>query len=188
MKQAHVIFDDSVIDGHGVVLRPLCEEDIPLIVRGCSDAHTQRWLPLPNPYTDKDARFYAFDYAQTELDSGAGIQRGIEVDGHFVGVIGLKETDRRAGSTAVGYWLGPWARGRGIMARALSAMSDWALDSQGIGRVELRAAPGNHASLHTAERAGFVREGLLRRAGYVHTGPTDLVVFSRLAADPRPTF
>jgi RimJ/RimL family protein N-acetyltransferase len=53
-------------------------------------------------------------------------------------------------------------------------------------RVEIRAATGNVASQRVAERAGYVREGVLRSAGYVHAGRVDLVVFSRLAADPAP--
>ena len=88
--------------------------------------------------------------------------------------------------TEAGYWLGPWARGRGIAARALDAITDWALDSQGIERVEVLVATGNAASLATARKAKFIEEGTLRRAGYTHDGKVDLVILSRLAHDPRP--
>lgn len=47
---------------------------------------------------------------------------------------------------------------------------------------------GNAASIATAQRALFVREGVLRRAGITHDGPVDLVVFSRLESDVRPRF
>lgn len=129
---------------------------------------------------------FAWEVAPLSLETGAGIERVIEVGGEFVGVIGLKGTDWAACSTEAGYWLAPWGRGRGVMTRALCALTDWALDSQGMGRVEVRVAPGNGASLAVAQRALFVREGLLRRAGWTHDGPTDLVLWSRLRDDPRP--
>lgn len=163
------------------------ESDLPWIVTACNDPVTQRWLPLPRPYSLDDARFFAFELAPHALGSGQGIERAIEVDGQFVGVIGLKSTDRRLRITEAGYWLGPWARGRGIMPRALSALTDWALDRQHMVRVEVRVAPDNLASQATARRSGFIHEGRLRRAGIVHDGRTDLELFSRLVDDPRPS-
>jgi RimJ/RimL family protein N-acetyltransferase len=50
-------------------------------------------------------------------------------------------------------------------------------------RVELRANLDNVASLRVAEKAGFVREGVLRAAGTNTDGPCDLVVFGLLRAD-----
>lgn len=181
-------FSDEVIDAHGVVLRPLREDDVPAIALACSDPLTQRWLPLPRPYTEDSARVFALEVAPQELATGRAIERAIEVDGEFAGVIGLKNTDWAARSTEAGYWLGPWARGRGVTARALAAITDWALDAQGIDRVEVRVATGNAASLATARKALFVEEGILRRASYTHDGKVDLVVLSRLTDDPRPQF
>jgi len=179
-------FSDEVIEGYGVRLRPLAEGDVTLIAQACSDSLTQKWLPLSQPYTVDSARTFALQIAPQELASGVGIERGIEVDGQFMGVIGLKQTDWSAAKTEAGYWLGPWARGRGIATRALCAITDWALETQGVGRVEVMVATGNAASLATARKALFIEEGLLRRAGYVHEGPVDLVILSRLASDPRP--
>ncbi|MCC6498242.1 MAG: GNAT family N-acetyltransferase [Propionibacteriaceae bacterium] len=156
------------------------------IALACSDTVTQRWLPLPQPYTEDEARIFALQIAPQVLASGSGVERAIEVDGQFVGVIGLKGTDCNVAKTEAGYWLGPWARGRGIAAKALCAITDWALDTQGIGRVEVMVAPGNTASLATARKSLFIEEGTLRRAGHLHDGPVDLVILSRLADDPRP--
>lgn len=69
------------------------------------------------------------------------------------------------------------------MTEALSAVTDCVL-GQGFIRVEVRAAVGNVGSQRVAEKAGFRREGVLRRAGHTHAGPVDLVVLSRLADDP----
>ena len=54
----------------------------------------------------------------------------------------------------------------------------------GLHRIELRANLDNVASLRVAEKAGFVREGVLRAAGTNADGPCDLVVFGLLRTDP----
>ncbi len=181
-------FDDETIVAHGVTLRPLAESDIAAIALACSDDLMQRWLPLPRPYTEESARQFVSEHAPQMTTSGRGLERAIEVDGEFMGVIGLKFTDWQASKTEAGYWIAPWARGRGLTARALSALTEWILDTQKIARVQVMVAPDNAASLATARRALFSEEGTMRRAGHTHEGPVDLVVLSRLATDPRPHF
>ncbi|WP_329183483.1 GNAT family protein [Actinacidiphila glaucinigra] len=80
-------------------------------------------------------------------------------------------------------WVSPWARGRGIAAEATRALATWLLADQGFQRLELRAATGNTASQRVAAKAGLRREGVLRDAGFVHTGRVDLVVFSLVRGD-----
>ena len=104
-------------------------------------------------------------------------------DGRAVGSIGLWLRDLAAGRAAVGYWVVPSARGRGAAGHALTAVAAWALTDLGIARVELFVEPDNVASVRTAERAGFVREGVLRRWQVIDGARRDMVVFSRLADD-----
>ncbi|MGI8829666.1 MAG: GNAT family N-acetyltransferase [Candidatus Limnocylindria bacterium] len=47
----------------------------------------------------------------------------------------------------------------------------------------LRAATGTLASQRVAEKAGFIREGVARNAGFTNAGRVDLVVYSLVAAD-----
>jgi RimJ/RimL family protein N-acetyltransferase len=56
----------------------------------------------------------------------------------------------------------PSARGRGIATAALIALTKFAWTIPGLHRVQLHIEPGNAASVRTAERAGYQREGLLR--------------------------
>ncbi len=75
------------------------------------------------------------------------------------------------------------------MTAALGMLTGWALTplpagGLGLGRVEVRAAVGNRPSQRVAEKAGFTRDGLLRRAGRTHDGPVDVVVYSRTVDDP----
>ena len=101
----------------------------------------------------------------------------------MAGGIDLKHTDWASRTTEIGYWLGPWARGRGVMREAVTQLASWALQEQRFDRVELRVATGNIPSRRVAEASGFVREGVLRNAGYVHAGRVDLIVYSLVPGD-----
>ncbi len=122
-------------------------------------------------------------FGPTQRESGAGIVFAIESDGRLAGVIDLKHVNWASKVAEVGYWVAPWARGRGVASQATRAISLWAIRDRDFERVELFAATGNSASQRAAEKAGFVREGVARNAGYVHDGRVDLVVYSLVPDD-----
>jgi len=87
----------------------------------------------------------------------------------------------------VGYWVAPWARGRGVAAQATRVLCEWAIRDHGFERVQLFAATGNAASQRVAEEAGFVREGVARNACCVPDGRADMVLFSLVPEDLKET-
>jgi RimJ/RimL family protein N-acetyltransferase len=74
----------------------------------------------------------------------------------------LYDVDLDQSRAAVGYWLVPEARGRGIATHAVRLLARWAFDTPGVERLELTCAPDNDASQWVAQRCGFKREGVLR--------------------------
>jgi RimJ/RimL family protein N-acetyltransferase len=180
-----ITFDDARLATERLALRPFADDDVPDVARACSDEETQRWLPLPDPYTEDDARLWCTVTSHELRTSGSGLQRATveRTTGRLVGSFGLVHTDWRDLSTEVGYWVAPWGRGRGFATEAARALSEWALHEQGFERVQLRAATGNAASNRVAEKAGFTREGVARNAGTVPGGRVDLVVWSLVAGD-----
>jgi RimJ/RimL family protein N-acetyltransferase len=62
-----------------------------------------------------------------------------------------------------GYVLGRSWWGRGLMTEALSAVVYWALRQEGLFRVGSVCDVDNFGSARVMEKAGMVREGLLRR-------------------------
>jgi RimJ/RimL family protein N-acetyltransferase len=176
-------FPDVTLSAGDLVLRAVRETDAAPVADYCVDPLTQAWLPLPDPYTLDDARWFCTAFAPAQRASGLGLVRGVELSGRLAGMIDLKRTDWRARTTEVGYWAAPWARGRGVTTRAVSLLARWVLREQGFQRAELRAATGNRASQRVAEKAGFQREGGARNAGFVHAGRVDLVVYSLVPGD-----
>jgi RimJ/RimL family protein N-acetyltransferase len=86
---------------------------------------------------------------------------------------------------AVGYWLAPEARGRGLATSAVRLLARWAFEHLGIARLELMCGPDNRGSQRLAERCGFVREGVLRSHMSFKGGRRDTVLFSLLSGELR---
>src|SRR5665811_1884200 len=177
-------FHETTLTAGDLTLRPLTESDVDDVTEACQDADTLRWLPIPRPYTRANAEWFIGTFAPALRESGEGIVFAIQSAGRLVGVIDLKHVNWVYRVAEVGYWVAPWARGRGVASRATVALSEWAICGHGFERVELFAATGNIASQRAAEKAGFVREGVARNAGYVHDGRVDLVLFSLVPGDP----
>lgn len=178
-------FPEVSIDTPRLLLRPYRAEDAPDVALACRDELTQRWLPLPNPYTDADALAWCTEMALGFRSSGEGIEWAAirRSDGRLIGSFGLKRTDWRGRSTEIGYWVAPWARGEGFAVEATRAIAGWLFVEQRFERMVLRAATGNVASQRVAEKAGFTREGIARNAGFTNAGRVDLVVFSLVRSD-----
>jgi RimJ/RimL family protein N-acetyltransferase len=100
--------------------------------------------------------------------------------GKIVGSIGLFHADWEVRSAEIGYGVRASERAKGYATEALGAVARWALTEAGIQRAWLTASTDNLASVRVAEKAGFRREGTLRRAGLEDDGLHDLAVFSLL--------
>jgi adenosylcobyric acid synthase len=179
-------FPETTLTAGDLTLRPLTEADADDITVACQDAETLRWLPLPRPYTRASAEWFIRTFGPSQRESGAGVVFAIECASRLVGAIDLKQVDWASKVAEVGYWVAPWARGRGVASEATRSLARWAIHEHGFERVELFAATGNLASQRAAEKAGLTREGIARNAGYLHDSRVDLVVYS-MVRDDLPT-
>lgn len=170
-----------------LLLRSTGEQDIEPTVRMYADAQSKRWLAGPQPYTLEEARRWCTDTAHLLRAMGDGVHWAIadltDPKRTFLGGIGIKGTDWQARTTEIGYALTAEARGHGYAPEATRAVAEWVLREHRFNRVELFAATANTASQRTAEKAGFVREGVARNAGFTHQGQQDMVMFSLIPAD-----
>ncbi len=139
------------------------------------------WLPFVE-YTNEIKDTIAFVESVIHGDAN-NLTCAIYYKNHFVGLVGLKDTDTANNKTEIGYWLSENYQKKGIMTRACRAMIDYAFDILGMNRVQLKAATGNIKSQQVAERLGFKREGI-EREGELHSrGYVDLVVFGLLKSE-----
>jgi RimJ/RimL family protein N-acetyltransferase len=106
-----------------------------------------------------------------------------EVSGEFLGMAALVRLDSAGREAEAGYIVAPAARGRGIAVRALRLLTEWSLQELKLERVELRIEVENEPSIRVAERAGYLREGVLRSVHFKQGLRADIAVYSRLATD-----
>ncbi|GAA1820651.1 hypothetical protein GCM10009682_46130 [Luedemannella flava] len=148
----------------GLLLRPWQPDDADAVYRACQDPAIQRWTMVPVPYE----RHHAEQFTGTALDRwalGRDAPLGVfdAATGEVLGSCGLVALDEAAGWGEIGYWVAPWARGRGVGTHAARATARWALNSLGLRRLVWQAEVGNHYSRLVATRIGVRVEGLLRR-------------------------
>lgn len=188
LDTAQVDLSALTLSGRRLRLRPWCREDAATIVAACSDPASQRWLPnLPAPYTEADARWFLREVVAPAAAAGRAAHLAVDdlVGGHVVASVSIGALAEQPGNE-IGYWVAPWARGHGYAAEATDVLARWAF---GVGqhRVYLYADVDNLASVRTAERAGFRREGVLRGSHLDRDGvPKDMSVYGRLSVDPAP--
>lgn len=144
-------------------LRPLQFADADSLARHGNNHNVWRNLRdrFPYPLTVDDTH----RYIDAALRQSPNTMFAIEVNGQAVGVMGLAlgEGERRH-SAELSYWLGEDYWGRGIITTAVNTLTDYAIKELGLKRIESYVFAWNPASARVLEKAGFVREGVLRNS------------------------
>jgi len=183
----------ELTDGR-ILLRLHRPEDVDGVLAQSRDPESARWTTVPQPYARTDAEEFAlrivpagwaadssYSFAIIELDrDGTGEDR-------YAGTIDVRPDG--AGAAELGYGLGPWARGRGLVTAALRLAVDWSFapppEGLGLSVLTWQAHVGNWASRRAAWRVGFRVEGTVRGLCAQRGSRRDAWVGSLLAGDPR---
>jgi len=143
----------------------------------------RQWLPWIDA-AQSPVNSRSFIIAATEqVRLREGFHCGIIERGNLAGVIGLQRIDWANRKTAIGYWLGRNFTGRGLMTRAVEAVTTWCITELDLYRIEIRCAVGNAPSRRIPERLGFRLEGILRSSEWLYDHYVDHAVYSRLAEE-----
>jgi RimJ/RimL family protein N-acetyltransferase len=169
-----------------VALRRWRRADVPEGMMAFADPLVQRFSwTRSEPYTEADARAYF-----AALQDAASGELGFALvspaaDRDVCGGASLYAIELAEQRAAVGYWLAPHARGRGVATHATRLLARWAFEVLALERLELTCGPDNEASQRVAERCGFTREGMLRSHMRFKGGRRDTVVYGLLPGELR---
>jgi [ribosomal protein S5]-alanine N-acetyltransferase len=144
-------------------LRPWLLGDAEEFVRCANDPAVAANLcdSFPHPYT----LAHATAWLRAAVAVWPVVEFAIEVDGEVAGGIGLTfGTDIHRCSAEIGYWLGRSFWGRGLATAAVKALVGYGFREFRPMRIFARVFAGHTASIRVLEKAGFSREGLMRRA------------------------
>ena len=171
------------LDADGLVLDAFTSADAEEHAAGEDDEQARRfgWWPARSTADGARAAFERWYYAWR---AGRRQANFAVRDASTRVLLGGCELRRHPdGIGRVSYWTFPAHRGRGVASRALGRLCRFAFDELAVERIELLAEPDNAASLRVAEKAGFTREGVLRRQAVFCDERRDMVLFSLLPDD-----
>lgn len=165
-----------------LTLRAFEDRDVPAVIAASTDPLIPQITTVPSACDLAGAlAFVGRQRERAAAGTGYSLAVALADDDRAVGQIGLwPGPDGRA---SVGYWVEPGSRGRGVATAALRLLSTWGLRLPGIERLELYVEPWNEGSWRAAERAGYHREGLLRRWQAVGDERRDMLMYSLLPSD-----
>ena len=102
--------------------------------------------------------------------------------GVIIGGSGLHRIDWDVPKFEIGYWLATAYTGYGYMTEAVEAINNFAFDTLGAMRVEIRVDSNNHKSIAIPKRLGFALEATLRNESRHHLTNTlrDTLIFAKI--------
>ena len=183
----------GALDGGEVCLRPLVEEDAPLLTRWFVDPEVLHWLQLSeDPAELRTSQAVRERCERMQADPFTETWRIDTVKGRPVGQIELVDIHPLQRRAEVHVCIGEkdvWGRGYGT--RAVQRLLGHAFEDLRLRRVFATADADNARVIRCFERCGFTYEGRLRRHRLRHGQPTDMVVMGILdgeyrAANDRP--
>lgn len=170
---------------HGVRLVPLSSDHVAALDEIVRDADSRRFTRIPEPPPDDYANTWVRRFVAGRETGEREAYAVVDGTGAFPGAGMLPVIDRESGTVEIGYIVAPHARRRGVATRALSLLTDRALDL-GAERVVLHIAVANRASQVVAQRCGYQLEGVLRSDYWKPGVRADTQLWSLLPSDPRP--
>jgi RimJ/RimL family protein N-acetyltransferase len=144
-----------------VLRRPVLADAPAILARYASDPEVTRWLGWPRHRSTVDTEAFIHFSDKAWSTSPAGPYLILERDGgRLLGSTGLDvEAPWRA---STGYVLARDVWGRGYATEATQAMVELA-DALGLRRLQAVCHVDHRASARVLEKAGFAREGVMRR-------------------------
>ena len=160
-------------------VRPWRKADLDALLRYANNAKIASNLrdQFPHPYTRRDASDYLNYVRAMDVPTAFAVEYG----GEAVGGIGFRlGADIARLSAEMGYWLGEPYWGRGLMTRAVRAASDRALDEYKLTRIFALVFSHNVGSIRVLEKAGFAREGIMRRSAIKNGVILDQLLYAKV--------
>lgn len=146
-------------------------------------ARLRQWLPWVDASHCPDDVKAFIRRSLHRLATNDGFDAAIFVAGQFAGNIGFHHLDWPNRRASIGYWLDESFERRGLMTAAVRAMTNHAIRTLKLNRVEIRAATANARSRAVPTRLGFRHEGTLRDAEFLDDQFVDHEVYGMVARE-----
>jgi RimJ/RimL family protein N-acetyltransferase len=164
-----------------ISIRRARAEDLDFLVELVNHAEVQ---PFLGGRAGRDRDALAAEVDRSIADPTAYGRFVIEVDGDRAGALGFEVENRRSRIAQLERLaVHPDFRGRRLADEAAQLLQRYLVEDLGYHRLQLEIYGFNERAQQHAERAGFVREGVRRRAYWRHGDWMDGVLYSLLRED-----
>lgn len=168
-----------------VSLRRARAGDLEFLVALANDPDVEPFLAPARP---KTAEAVAAEIARSDAEPELFGRFVCELEGRRAGTLGFDCTLRHHRIANLGgLAVAPAFRGRGVAEGGARALVALLLGELGYHRLQLECYGFNDAAIRHAERIGFVREGVRRKAYWRHGAWQDGVMFGLVAEDRPPS-
>jgi len=163
--------------GERVRLRAHTDADAEFFASSLADPDVARYLAdwARGPY----GRDQALEFVRMPRPDAVSWTIECIADGQPIGATGLHAINHKHRNCMWGIWIGPpgrWGQGYGTEACRLSVA--YAFNHLAVEKVSLDVHEGNERGRRAYEKAGFVREGLLRRHMWLDGRLRDVEIMS----------
>jgi ribosomal-protein-alanine N-acetyltransferase len=155
------------LQGNGFVIRGWKKGDEISLQKNANNPKISACLMdrFPSPYTMEAA----INWVEALIDQDPMINFAITINDEVIGGIGIEPRQDVYRKTAIiGYWLSEELWGRGIMPEAVKLVTKYAFTQFDFIRLQASVYSKNPASMRVLEKAGYVKEGVMRNAVIKH--------------------
>jgi RimJ/RimL family protein N-acetyltransferase len=164
-----------MLEGKNVNLRIIEKEDLPLFVE---------WVNKPEVFGEYNPLHQMSKTEAEKMFENPHEEKSFIIekkDGSKIGFIAHFYVLHVAGrQLEIGYSLLPNERGKGYCSEAVEIMVDYLFLSKDVGRIQAQTDPRNTGSQKVLEKAGFKKEGTLRRSFFTRGDWRDAYIYSIL--------
>ncbi len=168
-----------------ISLRPLSLQDIRRYEAWINDDETNFWRGLYHPTTTSEAQRWIKDQMHAASDHMAvAIETEISGKPTTVGFMGLRSICSRSRRAELWIYLGDktvWGKGYG--QEAITALCRYGFTEMNLFRIWLETDPRHRSALLCYKKAGFIKEGTLRKAYYRRGQFRDTCIMGLLRPD-----
>ncbi len=152
-----------MLQGNGFLVRGWQKGDEVSLQKNADNLNVSAFLTdrFPSPYSLEAAR----GWVESLLDQDPLINFAIAIKNQVVGGIGIEfreDVYRKTG--LIGYWLAEELWGKGIMTEAVKLVTAYAFQNLDLIRLQAGVLSKNPSSMRVLEKAGYVKEGVLKRS------------------------
>lgn len=165
-----------------IKIRRYSPEDAGMLFEAAKESFKElaEWMPWCHPnYSIEDSKTFINSRKEaweqrTEFDF-AVFDKKTDL---YLGGVGLNQFNHKNNFANLGYWVRSSQTGHGVATSATLLMAKLGFTDLGLTRIEIVVAVGNVGSSRVAEKAGAMREGILRNRIILHERPHDAYMYS----------